>query len=89
MHIKGNLGFMDQLLALKWVQDNIMNFGGNPDEVTLFGQSAGAISVATHLTAPSSANLFSRVIIESNPFFLYYRHFADNQVPFWKDFSTC
>lgn len=61
----GNMGFKDQNLALKWVRDNIMNFGGDPDSVTIFGQSAGARSVAVHMASPMSAGLFHRAIIMS------------------------
>ena len=50
-------------MALQWVRDNIRFFGGNPMSVTLFGQSAGAMSVAVHLTSPRSAGLFHRVNI--------------------------
>jgi para-nitrobenzyl esterase len=61
----GNYGLLDQQLALRWVQANIPFFGGDPDNVTIFGQSAGAISVCAHLVAPSSAGLFRRAIQES------------------------
>lgn len=61
----GNIGFKDQVLALKWVQTHIKVFGGNPNLVTLFGQSAGARSVAVHLASPMSADLFHRAIVMS------------------------
>ncbi|XP_075532178.1 acetylcholinesterase-1-like [Dermacentor variabilis] len=61
----GNQAFHDQLLALKWIQDNIEVFGGDPHSVTLFGWSAGGISVGFHLLSPGSQNLFRRAIIQS------------------------
>jgi carboxylesterase type B len=64
----GNYGILDQQLAMKWVQKNISAFGGNPANVTLFGESAGAISVSLHLLSiPSSEPLFQAAIIESDP----------------------
>ncbi|MFE6160526.1 carboxylesterase/lipase family protein [Streptomyces sp. NPDC056486] len=63
----GNYGFLDQQAALRWVRHNASAFGGNPDNVTLFGQSAGSHSACAHLVAPSSAGLFDRVISQSGP----------------------
>jgi carboxylesterase type B len=50
----GNYGLYDQNLALRWVYFNIRNFGGNPDSVTIFGQSAGAASSSLHIISPKS-----------------------------------
>lgn len=63
----GNYGFLDQQAALRWVQRNARAFGGDPDRVTLFGQSAGGHSTCAHLASPSSAGLFQRVILQSAP----------------------
>lgn len=66
--LEGNYGLYDQVLALKWIKDNIKNFGGNPNNIVLFGESAGGISVGYHLISPKSQNLFSRAILQSgNP----------------------
>ncbi|WP_196803017.1 carboxylesterase/lipase family protein [Butyrivibrio sp. MC2013] len=61
----GNLGLLDQLLALKWVHENIAAFGGDPDMVILMGQSAGAKSVANLMVTPAAKGLFKRAILQS------------------------
>lgn len=63
--VPGNAGLFDQLMALEWVKDNIAYFGGNPNNITLFGESAGAVSVSLHLLSPLSRNLFSQAIMQS------------------------
>ena len=61
----GNWGILDQRMALQWVNDNIEHFGGDKNSITIFGESAGAISVATHMSSPGSQGLFHKAIIQS------------------------
>ncbi|WP_264564344.1 carboxylesterase/lipase family protein [Flavobacterium sp. N3904] len=62
---KGSYAYMDQIAALEWIQKNIAAFGGDPKNVTIFGESAGGVSVHSLMTIPSAKGLFQKAIIES------------------------
>ncbi|MBN1654451.1 MAG: carboxylesterase family protein [Deltaproteobacteria bacterium] len=73
----GNYGLMDQQAALRWVRDNIKRFKGDPDNVTIFGNSAGGHSVHAHLVSPGSGGLFHRAIVQSGAYLLEQPAMAD------------
>jgi para-nitrobenzyl esterase len=66
-HASGNYGLLDQIQALRWVQQNIARFGGNPANVTIFGESAGAADVNSLIASPLTKGLFVRAIAQSGP----------------------
>lgn len=85
--LDGNFGFKDQQTALQWVHDNIPAFGGDVGNVTLFGESAGAMSVGLHMHSKNSEKLFQKAIMESNPFALPYKSPTD-AAPFATNLQT-
>jgi para-nitrobenzyl esterase len=68
-HVSGDYGLLDMVAALRWVQANVTGFGGDPQNVTIFGQSAGALGVGAMMASPLARGLFQREIVESDPMF--------------------
>lgn len=66
------MGLWDQRLAIKWVKDHIDKFNGDPSRITLFGESAGAVSVSAHLISPWSHGFFTNAILQSGSVFSYW-----------------
>ncbi|CAF1093936.1 unnamed protein product [Adineta ricciae] len=79
--IKGNYGILDQRLAIAWVKANINAFGGDPNDITLFGQSAGGQSTALHYVSSDMQQYFQRAIIQSAPLTIPFRTYLEYVTP--------
>ena len=79
--VPGNMGQMDQVMALQWVQNNIEMFGGDKSSVTVFGESAGAAAATYHLFSPQAEGLMRRVIADSGlrGFMPSFHHYQEEQ----------
>ncbi len=88
-HISGNYAVLDQILALKWVQNNIAKFGGDPSKVMIFGESAGGVNVGNLLTTPLAKGLFQRACIQSaSPVINFYQDSKNKGIAFVDSFIT-
>ena len=79
--VPGNMGTRDQVAALQWIQENVAGFGGDPDLVTVMGQSAGSMATTFHMYSPLAQGLFRRVILQSGTggFAPSYKHFEEDR----------
>jgi len=75
--VPGNMGLMDQAMAMRWVRENIEAFGGNSEQVTVYGSLAGAASISLHMVSPISRDLFDRAILQGGSFYAYWA-FSEN-----------